>query len=70
MVWPTITVPKLTELGLTLIPACVAVPVSATVTVGSVLPLLAEIARLPVAVPEAVGVNCAVNVVLDPAASA
>lgn len=39
------------------------------VTVGSELPLLAEIARLPLAVPVAVGVNWAVKVVLAPAAS-
>ncbi len=69
-VWPTVTVPNPTDDGLRLMRASVPVPLNGTVTVGSELPLVAEIEMLPVALPEAVGVNSAVNVVLAPACRA
>lgn len=64
------TVPKLTDEGLRFILAWTPLPFMGMVTVGSEPPLVAEIARRPLALPVAVGVNSAVNVVFAPAASA
>jgi len=62
---PTGTLPKFTLVGLAARPPCVPVPVRGIESVASVALLVIEI--LPVALPAAVGANCAVKLTFRPA---
>jgi hypothetical protein len=61
---PVVTLPKAALLGVAANCACVPVPLN-VIIVGDVGALL-TIEMLPLALPAAVGANCALNVVLDP----